>query len=251
MLAEQILEVRPIGDTGSPYWTASSPDGIKLLLEPGEALLDVTHCLVFLLCRFVRDLASAADSARQRVAELEQDRSRALIHDLLVYLRLDRFAEADDQARQLMITQAQAKHAQLRSWVYGTGSAATLGERISGVLRLHPGLAVDAATGEANDVELPDETIEQLERALDTALANVEQHAPGARVALTARSSGDHVTVTVRDNGPGYDPAATRRGFGVGQVLGRQLADVGGTGAVESSPGSGTCVTITVPRLRP
>ena len=37
-------------------------------------------------------------------------------------------------------------------------------------------------------------------------------------------------------------------GIGVGHVLSRQLAAVGGSGAVESRPGMGTCVTITVPR---
>ncbi len=223
-------------------WRATAV--VNSLAFPGFA------ALAYLLCRFVRELASAADSARARVAELEQDRSRALVHDLLVYLRLDRFAEADDKTRQIMITQAQAKHAQLRSWVDGVGSAGSLAERISAVLRLHPGLAVDASVKVGPD-DLPEEIMEQLERAVDTALANVEQHAPGARVAVTARSSGDRLTVTVRDDGPGFDPAAVAPGFGVAHVLGRQLAGVGGSGVVESRPGSGTCVTITVPRRPP
>jgi signal transduction histidine kinase len=216
---------------------------VNSLAFPGFA------ALTYFLCRFVRDLASAADSARERVAELEQDRSRALVHDLLVYLRLDRFAEADDKARQLMITQAEAKHAQLRSWVDGAASASAgnLAERIGTVLRLHPGLALDALVEVGHD-DPPHEIMEQLERALDTALTNVEQHAPGARVAVTARSSDDQVTVTVRDDGPGFDLATTVPGFGVGHVLARQLADVGGSGVVDSRPGSGTCVTITVPR---
>lgn len=223
-------------------WRATAV--VNSLAFPGFA------ALTYFLCRFVRDLASASDSARARVAELEQDRSRALVHDLLVYLRLDRFAEADDKTRQLMITQAQARHAQLRSWVDGNGSAGSLAERIGAVLRLHPGLAVDASV-EAGDDDLPEEITEQLERALDTALANAGQHAPGARVTVTARSSGDEVTVTVRDDGPGFDPAAVAPGFGVARVLGRQLAGIGGSGVVESRPGSGTCVTITVPRRPP
>jgi hypothetical protein len=56
---------------------------VNSLAFPGFALV------AFLVSRFVRDLASAADAARERVADLEQDRSRALVHDLLVYLRLD------------------------------------------------------------------------------------------------------------------------------------------------------------------
>jgi signal transduction histidine kinase len=239
MMAACYLAVTALPLFSNVIWRATA--AVNSLAFPGFAVL------TFLLCRFVRDLASAADSARARVAELEQDRSRALVHDLLVYLRLDRFAEADDKTRQLMIDQAQAKHAQLRSWVDGSGTVGSLAERIGAVLRLHPGLPVDTSVEVGHD-DPPEEIMEQLERALDTALANVEQHAPGARVALTARSSEDQVTLTVRDDGPGFDPATTKPGFGVGHVLSRQLAAVGGSGAVESRPGMGTCVTITVPR---
>ncbi|MGH3303191.1 MAG: sensor histidine kinase [Streptosporangiaceae bacterium] len=242
MMAACYLAVTAVPLFSHVIWRATAV--VNSLAFPGFAVL------TYFLCRFVRDLASAADSARARVAELEQDRSRALVHDLLVYLRLDRFAEADDKTRQLMITQAQAKHAQLRSWVDGSASAGSLAERIGTVLRLHPGLALDASVEVSHD-DPPDEIMEQLERALDTVLSNVEQHAPGARVALTARSSGDLVTVTVHDDGPGFDPAAIQPGFGVGHVLARQLAGVGGSGVVESRPGSGTCVTITVPRRPP
>ena len=65
------------------------------------------------------------------------------------------------------------------------------------------------------------------------------------------RSEPDHVIVTLRDDGPGFEAATTRRGFGIGQVLGRQLAGVGGTGTVDSSPGAGTMVRIIVPLEHP
>ncbi len=204
--------------------------------------------LTFLMCRFVRELASAADAARVRVAELEQDRSRALVHDLLVYLRLDQFATASDEARRAMTAAALARHDRLRSWVDGTGGPQTLGERVQAVLRSHPALAVHNGHGAGHDGQLPGEVLDQVEIALDTALANVEQHAPGARVGLTVRWDADRVTLEVRDDGPGFDQASTRPGFGVAEVLGRQLAAVGGSGSVESGPGAGTLVTITVPR---
>jgi len=41
MLPQQIILVREIGDIGHPYWTASSLDGLHLVLEPGEAVLHV------------------------------------------------------------------------------------------------------------------------------------------------------------------------------------------------------------------
>jgi signal transduction histidine kinase len=207
--------------------------------------------VAFLVSRFIRELASSADAARKRVAELEQDRSRALIHDLLVYLRLDRFAQADDDTRSVMIAQAQAKHKQMRSYVDGTGGVPGLQARIDAVLRLHPGVAVSSQLEAGPDVQLPAETLDQLERALDTALANAEQHAPGANVTLAVRQGAGHVSVTVRDDGPGFDTAGTRAGFGISEVLGRQLAAVGGTGVVESHPGTGTTVRIMVPVDQP
>ena len=203
--------------------------------------------VAFLVSRFMRELASGADAARNRVAELEQDRSRALIHDLLVYLRLDRFAEADDRTRAVMVAQARAKHEQMRSYVDGTGGAPDLQARIDAVLRLHPAVPVCRQVEVGPDLRLPAETLDQLERALDTALANAEQHAPGANVVLSVRSGADQLSVTVHDDGPGFDAARTRAGYGISEILGRQLAAAGGTGVVESCPGSGTVVRIMVP----
>lgn len=206
--------------------------------------------VAYVISRFMRQLADAADAARQRVTELEQERSRALIHDLLVYLRLDKFAAADDQARELMIAQAQAKHEQMRSYVDGTRRARSLSELLDVVLALHPGLTVIANVEAGPDIKLPEETLEHLERALDTALANVEQHAPGAGVVMSVSPHHGCVAVTVRDDGPGFDPDSVRQGFGIGEILGRQLAGVGGTGVVESHPGAGTVVRITVPAVQ-
>ena len=207
--------------------------------------------VAFVISRFMRELADAADAARRRVAELEQDRSRALIHDLLVYLRLDKFAEADDRTREVMITQAQAKHQQMRSYVDGTVAVQGLADVVDGVLALHPGLMVRTQIEIGHEVRLPYDAMEQLERALDTALANVEQHAPGAGVVVSVQPEPGHVAVTVCDDGPGFDPASVREGFGISEVLGRQLAAVGGTGVVESRPGAGTVVRITVPAEQP
>ena len=51
----------------------------------------------------------------------------------------------------------------------------------------------------------------------------------------------------MRDDGPGFDLASTPRGFGIGEILGRQLEAVGGHGVVDSAPGRGTEVRIIFP----
>ena len=217
---------------------------VNSLAYPGFAVL------AFLFTRFVRRLATIADDARARVAELEREQGKARIHELLSYLRLDRFAESDEEMRLLMIADAQAKYEEMRSYVYGTEHLGDLDAHMRKALKLHPNLHVRTVINVDSGAELGEEVLEQLQRALDTALSNAEQHAAGAEVVMSARSEGGQLIVTVRDDGPGFDLASTPRGFGISEILGRQLEVVGGHGAVDSAPGHGTEVRITVPTRR-
>ena len=214
---------------------------VNSLAYPGFALL------AFLFVRFVRRLATVADEARARVAELEREQGKARIHELLSYLRLDRFAESDEETRLVMIADAQAKYEEMSSYVYGTENLGDFNAHLRKVLKLHPSLRVRTVVNVDSGAELAEDVLEQLQRALDTALSNAEQHAAGAEVVVSARSEGDQLVVTVRDDGPGFDSASTPRGFGIGEILGRQLEAVGGRGVVDSAPGRGTEVRITLP----
>ena len=214
---------------------------VNALAYPGFAVL------AFLFVRFVRRLATVADEARARVAELEREQGKARIHELLSYLRLDRFAESDEEMQLIMIADAQAKYEEMRSYVYGTDNLGDFNAHLRKALKLHPSLRVRTVVNVDSSAELAQDVLEQLQRALDTALSNAEQHAAGAEVVVSARSEGGQLVVTVRDDGPGFDLASTPRGFGIGEILGRQLEAVGGRGVVDSAPGRGTEVRITLP----
>ena len=217
---------------------------VNALAYPGFAVL------AFLFVRFVRRLATVADEARARVAELEREQGKARIHELLSYLRLDRFAESDEEMRLIMIADAQAKDEEMSSYVYGTDNLGGFNAHTRKALKLHPSLRVRTVVNVDSGAELAEEVLEQLQRALDTALSNAEQHAAGAQVVVSARSEGEQLVVTVRDDGPGFDLASTPQGFGIGEILGRQLEAVGGHGVVDSTPGRGTEVRITLPARR-
>lgn len=212
------------------------------LAYPGFAMVS------YLFMSYMRRLADTADSAKARVAELERDRSRAIVHDLLPYLRLDRFAEADLDARLAMIAQAGRAYEHMRSFVDGTQNPLRVRDRVQAVLDLWPRPSVRAVIDLEPSIELSEDVLDHLHRALDTALSNAEQHAPGAAVDVTVHADDTKVMVTVRDHGPGFDMPSTPPGFGIAEILGRHLAVVGGASRVESSPGHGTEVHITVPR---
>jgi signal transduction histidine kinase len=90
-------------------------------------------------------------------------------------------------------------------------------------------------------------------RTAQEALANVARHAAAARVALTLSYMEDMVTLDVRDDGAGFDPAAPRDpgldgGFGL-SAMRERVGRIAGTLEVESEPGGGTAISACVPAL--
>jgi signal transduction histidine kinase len=92
-----------------------------------------------------------------------------------------------------------------------------------------------------------------LYRILQEALANSTRHGNADRHYVRLASFGNTVTLEVADEGRGFDPDAVfARGDDPGQHLGlsgmRERAQLlGGSFAVESAPGRGTRITVTVP----
>ncbi|GMA16716.1 sensor histidine kinase [Deinococcus metallilatus] len=87
-------------------------------------------------------------------------------------------------------------------------------------------------------------------RVAQEALHNVVKHARASQVWLSVREEAGLVTVEVRDDGRGFDPAALPGGT-LGQRSMRERAQgAGGTLDVQSRPGTGTTVTLTLPADR-
>jgi signal transduction histidine kinase len=86
------------------------------------------------------------------------------------------------------------------------------------------------------------------------ALANAFEHARASRVVLTLTYLPDQVILDIRDDGKGFEPAASRRrgarGHGIPGMRDRATA-LGGRLTVESAPGEGTCVSLALPTPSP
>jgi len=108
------------------------------------------------------------------------------------------------------------------------------------------GIAVDVEVAEHLEALSPAEE-QCLYRVAQEALENVSRHAAARHVTVRLDSAARAITLTISDDGQGFDLAAA----GVEQRLGlrgmRERADmVGGTLAVESAVGQGTTVKLTI-----
>ncbi|MCT1478715.1 sensor histidine kinase [Microbacterium sp. p3-SID336] len=89
-------------------------------------------------------------------------------------------------------------------------------------------------------------------RVAQEALTNAGKHARASRVGLTLSYMDDVVTLDVRDDGIGFEPADAGRGGGFGLTSMRQRMDrVAGSLEIESGPEQGTAVSASIPVLAP
>jgi signal transduction histidine kinase len=88
-------------------------------------------------------------------------------------------------------------------------------------------------------------------RGTQELLANVRKHARAKHVTVTLSYITDVVALDVRDDGAGFEPNASTAtgGFGL-RGLRERTAQLGGTVEVESTPGEGTTVSVTIPAFR-
>jgi signal transduction histidine kinase len=78
------------------------------------------------------------------------------------------------------------------------------------------------------------------------ALQNTAKYANATRAVVSLVDDGEVLTVTVSDDGDGFDPATTRRGAGLNGITDR-IDTIGGTTTITSTPGNGTTITGSVP----
>lgn len=100
-------------------------------------------------------------------------------------------------------------------------------------------------------LRLPPEIEIACYRALQEALANAVRHARATRLTLTAAIDAEFLEIALSDDGWGFDPvhvAAKAPGQHLGLVSMRErMAMIGGACAVESAPGRGTTVRLSMP----
>ncbi|WP_228989017.1 sensor histidine kinase [Streptomyces sp. DH8] len=222
-----------------------------------------------LIVELVATRAELAEAERAAGALAERERLAREIHDTLAQglssiqlllraaertLPPDAPATAHVRAAR---EAAQANLAEARSFVRALtppdlehGSLAAALERLC-ARTTGPELTVRFAVSGA-PVELPTPYEVALLRTAQSALANTVRHAGAGRAEITLSFMGTSVALDVVDDGRGFDPSAAPvhergdGGFGLPAMRAR-AGSLGGALSVESAPGQGTAVAVTLP----
>lgn len=127
--------------------------------------------------------------------------------------------------------------------LYDQGLTAALRQLAADWSRQNQILAEVQAHGER---PLPLGTEQVLFRVAQEALANVARHSGAGWVALKLSFTETAVTLTIHDDGQGFDLASARQGLGLDSMRER-VEGIGGRFTIASRPGSGTTLTAAAP----
>ncbi|GIH69983.1 sensor histidine kinase [Sphaerimonospora thailandensis] len=204
---------------------------------------------------------NAALVERQRLArELHDSVSQALfsmtLHARAAELAMDKqglggnasLGRAVSQLREL----TQGALAEMRALIFELRPGALAEEGLVSAVRKQAaaiagreGLLIDVVDETGERPALDEAVEEHLYRIVLEALHNTVKHADAQRTTVTITRTGSSLTVSVRDDGRGFDPDAAFPGhMGLGTM--RERATRIGAGLhITSTPGAGTSVTVT------
>ena len=87
-----------------------------------------------------------------------------------------------------------------------------------------------------------------LYRVMQEATHNIVKHAYARNILIELRDADNCLAMTIRDDGRGFDSSARNPGHhGLGNMAER-IKTLGGTFAIDSSPGKGTCLMVQLPK---
>jgi hypothetical protein len=230
----------------------------------GNILTYVVYALVGrMFFGYTRRIAHDADTSRALAAELarreEERRAQVMMHNGVAVMRL-LTEPGTDASRSRLIDQAEVELRRMRSYLRGRapgrpgttadeqdGSEPSVGftAMIERVCERFTDLPVDALLDLGADLRLPAEQAEAVERALESLLLNIRMHARADQIVIHLdQGPNGRWTLTLRDDGVGFDRASVVAGVGLREVVIGELRLRGLDVAIESAVGEGTTVTI-------
>jgi signal transduction histidine kinase len=210
--------------------------------------------------RFIEQIIGAQEDERRRIARELHDTMAQSLTSLLVGLRALEDQVVEQEARNQLqslrqltastIQEAQRLARGLRPSVLDDLGFAPAMERLVADAESAHGFCVDLhISGFEGQVRLPPTMETALYRILQEGLTNVGRHAEATNVDLLIERSATCIRAVVEDNGKGFaqgDARRAREGLGIVGIHER-AALLHGQAMVDSSPDSGTTLTVTLP----
>lgn len=223
------------------------------LLAVVATLIGVVLLTVPLWMRMWRAL-NEERAARIRNAEREEIASH--LHDsvLQTLALIQKQAGKPDEVARL----ARSQERELRGWLFGDPAqrAGSLSATLAGVgaeVEDDYGIEVEVIT--VGDLRPDDQTVAQRKRwaaligATREALINAAKHSGERKVDVYSEVTDDQVEVFVRDRGKGFDPDLVDDDRqGIARSILARVRRAGGDVIIDSTPGRGTNVRLTMPR---
>lgn len=227
---------------------------------------------------YLRRAAADADAARAQAAEsaasAEAAKARLAMHNATTVMQLLADPELPGELRRELQRQAVDEVGRMRAYLRSDPVAAldpvidpaddTAGDpsgepaarvpltpAVSRALDGFGDLGLEPSLWAADGVLLPAPAAEAVTSALVALLHNVRVHAESSMVIVHAEATGSDEapawTVTVRDDGCGYDPDTVSYGIGIREQVIDQLAEHGVTVEITTAVGAGTRTVLTGP----
>jgi len=225
------------------------------LVETFNRMLNRVEALEGGLRRIAMRVTESSEDERRRLAErLREDTAQALAAALLGLRRAVTLADRAERDAELArvrqsLTEAIAGSRDLADGLRppGLDVLGLKGALTSLARRVGYDAALPVKVDVADLPPIPPRAQLTLFRAGEEALENAVRHAQASAVAITVSERGRDLVLEVADDGVGFDHDPGRvRGLGLLWLCERVRA-LGGSVAVDSAPGRGTRVTVTVP----
>lgn len=212
------------------------------------ARVERVHALERERARIARDIHDDLGSGLTRIMLLSQSARSEMPGDHPVVAELDnvcRAAEGLTRTMDEVVWAVDPRHDSLESLIGYTGSAA---QELMQSARIRFRLE---APDNLRPWPLTADCRHSLFLAGKEALTNIVRHAQAKTARVTFKLEPDAFTLTIEDDGIGFDPTAahaprTSGGHGLTNMQAR-LAEAGGTCTVASAPGQGTRITFRLP----
>jgi signal transduction histidine kinase len=212
----------------------------------------ISSCVLYAQAGAVAGFATG----RLRVAEAQISAARAreevarTLHDgVLQTLAVVQRRSTDPELAAL----ARDQERELREYLFGIEARHTdLLTRLratAGRFERHEGATVEVVA--LDEASTDPKVADALAGAVGEALTNAAKHGRATHVVVYVEPDDDEVFVSVKDDGVGFDPAATSEGVGLGRSVRGRLAEVGGRVEIDARPGRGAEVRMWAPVKTP